>query len=82
MEVLYCRKLKIPEEISVIGFCEEPFSKMYRPAISAIHPMGFEIGRTAAKMLFNRILYGNKGPASRVELKADLTVRGSTVDGK
>jgi LacI family transcriptional regulator len=81
MQALYAREIKIPEEIAIVGFCEEPFSKMYRPAISAIHPMGFEIGCRAAQMLFERIQNGNKLPASRIELTATLSIRGSTVAG-
>ncbi|MDF1548686.1 MAG: LacI family DNA-binding transcriptional regulator, partial [Bacteroidales bacterium] len=55
MKAIYKNKLRIPEDIAVIGFCEEPFSSMYNPPLSTIKPMGFEIGKTAAEMLFKRI---------------------------
>ena len=55
MKSIYTNRLRIPEDIAVIGFCEEPFSTMYNPPLSAIQPMGFEIGKIATEVLFNRI---------------------------
>ena len=55
MKAIYRKKLKVPEDISVIGFCEEPFRSMYDPPLSAIQPMGFEIGKKAAELLFERL---------------------------
>ena len=55
MKAIYRKKLKVPEDISVIGFCEEPFRSMYNPPLSAIQPMGFEIGKKAAELLFERL---------------------------
>jgi DNA-binding LacI/PurR family transcriptional regulator len=55
MKAIYRKNLKVPEDISVIGFCEEPFRSMYNPPLSAIQPMGFEIGKKAAELLFERL---------------------------
>lgn len=80
MRAIYKRRLKIPEDIGVIGFCEEPFSLMYNPPLSTIKPMGYEIGRTAARMLFNKILNAEPNLSQgRVLLAGDLIVRESTV---
>ncbi len=80
MKAIYKNELKIPEEIAVIGFCEEPFSTMYTPPISTIKPMGFEIGNTAAKMLFERISEEGKekSQAQRIDLIGEMIIRAST----
>lgn len=52
---IYKRKLKVPDDIALIGFCEDTFCMMYNPQLTSIMPMGFEIGKTAAERLFLRI---------------------------
>lgn len=80
MKAIFKKNLKVPEDISVIGFCEEPFRSMYNPPLSAIRPMGFEIGRKSAEILFEHIL---KEQYSRMErqviyLEGKLVIGGST----
>lgn len=80
MRAIYKNNLKVPDDISVIGFCEEPFSLMYNPPLSTIKPMGFDIGKTASQMLFNRInseLAENPKP-KRIFLKSEMIIRSST----
>ncbi|MDD3079448.1 MAG: LacI family DNA-binding transcriptional regulator [Paludibacter sp.] len=55
MKAVFNKKLKVPEDISVIGFCEEPFRSMYHPQLTTIEPMGFEIGHKATELLFERL---------------------------
>ncbi len=55
MKAIFKHNLHIPKDISVIGFCEEPFRSMYNPHLTAIEPMGFEIGKKAAELLFERL---------------------------
>lgn len=80
MRAIYKKNLQVPKDIALIGFCEEPFRSMYNPPLSAIHPMGFEIGRKSAEILFEHIL---KEPSTRLEpkviyLEGKLVVGGST----
>lgn len=64
MRAIHREKLHVPDQVAVIGFCEEPFRSMYNPPLSAIHPMGFEIGKTSAELLFDRI---RNSPFARIE---------------
>lgn len=83
MQAIYSRRLRIPEDIGVIGFCEEPFSLMYNPPVSTIRPMGYEIGKTAANLLFKKILDGEDTlTVGRVELTGELIARASTIADK
>jgi len=79
MKSIYRMKLRVPDDIAVIGFCEEPFSTMYNPPVTSIKPMGFEIGKTAAELLFRRIMDADSHHASvRIDLAGELIVREST----
>jgi len=77
---LYKRKTKIPEEVALIGFCEDTFCKMYNPQLSSITPMGFEIGKQAAERLFLRIYSENSQniKPQTIFLNSRLEVRDST----
>ncbi len=80
MRGIYKMKMQVPKDIAVIGFCEEPFRTMYNPPLTAIRPMGFEIGRKSAEILFEHILrepYARKEPQV-VYLEGKLVIGGST----
>lgn len=55
MKALYKSNKRIPEDIAIVGFCEEQYRTMYHPTLTAINPMGFEIGNNAAELLFEQI---------------------------
>jgi LacI family transcriptional regulator len=78
MQAVYEKNIKVPEELSVIGFSEEPFSLMYKPHITAIKPMGAEIGKKAAEKIFERI--GSETDIERTTeyIPAQLIERDST----
>lgn len=82
MKALYKIGKRIPEDVSVIGFCEEQYRSMYNPTLTAIDPMGFEIGRKAVEMLFEQIQQQSQLlPACEprtVYLKSNLIRGGST----
>lgn len=82
MKAIYKLKKRVPEEVAVIGFCEEQYRTMYHPTLSAIDPMGFEIGQKAAEMLFEQIQQNMDNLPSleprTVYLKSKLIKGGST----
>ncbi|MCW3806292.1 LacI family DNA-binding transcriptional regulator [Plebeiibacterium marinum] len=80
MQAIYSKGLPVPNDISVVAFCEEPFRSMYNPVITAIQPKGLEIGKTSAEMLFQRIKISPfADPEPRVVyLDGQLIVGGST----
>ncbi len=46
---------RIPEDFGIVGFSNEPFSKVVTPSITTIVQPGFEIGQKAAELLIGRI---------------------------
>ena len=55
MAVLKNVGYKIPEDVSVIGFTNEPFAKLIEPSLSTISQPSYEIGETATHLLLKHI---------------------------
>lgn len=79
MKGLYSLNKKIPEEVAVMAFCEEPFRFIYNPPITSIDPKGFEIGRAASEILFDRIenTGNNYINHKNILIQGDIVVKGS-----
>lgn len=72
------RRINIPEEISVIGFTDEPFCSLIEPSLTTVAQPTYEVGRATAELFLKWI--GDKDhfqPEMRV-LKTELKVRNST----
>lgn len=76
LETIHGRGLRIPEEVAIVGFDDMYWSISLNPPLTAVSQPGFEIGRRAADMLFQRI--GDPGrPCAKVVLGTTLVVRRS-----
>jgi len=72
---LYQRNIKVPEEVSLIGFDDLPGSRYVIPPLSTIHQPVYELGQAAARVLLKLI----EGGKSRVTLpEPQLVAREST----
>lgn len=71
------RGLKVPEDLSVIGFGDLTFSNSCQPPLTTIRPPQRQIGRIAAAQIIAR-LDEKEIPATHTELDCELVVRGST----
>lgn len=76
LETIHARKLKIPQDIAIIGFDDMSWSISLNPPLTAVSQPGYEIGRRAASMLFERIEEPDR-EAVKVVLKTKLIVRSS-----
>ncbi|MEI8114979.1 MAG: LacI family DNA-binding transcriptional regulator [Bacteroidia bacterium] len=80
MQTIQKRGYKIPEEIAIVGFSDGYLSGITDPHLSSVDQHGYEMGTTAAEMLFRRILSDEEDYIPEVKvLNADLIVRGSSV---
>jgi LacI family transcriptional regulator len=75
--VIRRRGLRLPHEISLVGFDDVPWMEMVDPGITAVEQPIFELGRCAAKLLLRRLDDPSLEPAVEV-LEPRLVVRGST----
>jgi LacI family transcriptional regulator len=71
------RGLRIPRDLSVVGFDELPVARWASPPLTTIRQPLAEMGRVAAQMLGD-LVEGNALQSGRVELSTDLIVREST----
>jgi len=69
--------VKIPEELSVIGFDNIPFSEYCSPQLTTVHQPRQLIGESAMKLLLS-ILRGKK-PNPEITLPAQLVMRSTTM---
>lgn len=68
--------LRIPEDVSVVGFDDMPYAAWLTPALTTVRQPLLEMGRTAAAMLL-RLIAGGPVDNIRVELSTPLVVRSS-----
>jgi DNA-binding LacI/PurR family transcriptional regulator len=79
MYVIKNAGIKIPEEISVVGFDDDPHSSYFKPSLSTVWQPTYEMGILAARLLMKRINTSNDLVKVRIEsLFPELIVRGSS----
>lgn len=80
MQTIQKKGFKIPDDIAIVGFSDGRFSGITDPNLSSVDQHGYEMGVTAAEILFRRILSNDEVYIPEVKvLTADLIVRGSSV---
>lgn len=71
--------IKVPDDVLVVGFSNEPFSEVVTPSISTIRQPGFEMGKKAAELIIAQIKRKEK-PAKYQEIvmPTELIIRQSS----
>ncbi|HWA34986.1 MAG TPA: LacI family DNA-binding transcriptional regulator, partial [Cyclobacteriaceae bacterium] len=69
--------LRIPEDIAVMGFNNEVFSKFVEPALSTVDLNAHDLGAAATEILLEQINDPGKEPQKKI-IKSKLIVRAST----
>jgi len=77
MDAVRNQGLRIPDDISVVGFDNIPQSAMVHPPLTTVQQPLEQMGRVAVQMLIN-ILKNMEKDTSRIELPTELIFRGST----
>jgi LacI family transcriptional regulator, repressor for deo operon, udp, cdd, tsx, nupC, and nupG len=68
--------LRVPEDLSVVGFDDIHFAGVYDPPLTTIHQPRRAIGRTAASLLFDQLAH-KRAQRRHTELRHSLVVRDS-----
>lgn len=71
------RGLKLPEEIAIIGFNNEPIDELLEPSMTSIDQPSYEMGVESAQLIMDRIESFDKR-VSRKVLESHLIIRNST----
>ncbi|SKA02209.1 LacI family DNA-binding transcriptional regulator [Consotaella salsifontis] len=69
--------LSVPGDISLAGFDDLPLAAQMKPGLTTVHQPLARMGRTAVKMLLERVMEPAAAPAC-VTVPVELVVRGST----
>lgn len=76
MRAIQSHKLRIPEDISVIGGSDTDLSLLSTPPISVVRTDFAELGRTGARLLLDRV-GGDSAPPRRIIFGTDFIIRAS-----
>lgn len=74
---LHAHDLRVPEDVSVVGFNDMPFAADFSPPLTTVRVPLREMGAAAATMLLDAIDDGRQAPGAMV-LPVSLVVREST----
>ena len=77
----YCQKngLRVPLDVALIGFSDEPFSAVVTPSLSTVKQPGYQMGVQAAKKIIHRIENSNSNiPFEQIVLPTQLIIRESS----
>ena len=77
LEAARALSLRVPEDLSVVGFDDMPPAQWSAPPLTTVHQPFAEMGRVAVQNLL-RLVEGVPLAAPRVELATQLVVRAST----
>ena len=70
--------LRIPEDLSVIGFADLDFAAMLTPPLTTIRQRPKEIGRQAARLIVDRLEGLITDEATTIRVGSEMILRGST----
>ncbi|HEX6523583.1 MAG TPA: LacI family DNA-binding transcriptional regulator [Streptosporangiaceae bacterium] len=79
-DALAARDLRVPADVSVVGFDDRPEAQWARPPLTTVRQPTAELGATAVKRLLElaRTDRNELRSRSRLELSTDLVIRAST----
>jgi LacI family transcriptional regulator len=81
MDAVRERGLRVPEDISVLGFDDIPQASLVRPALTTVRQPLEQMGRVATQMLLE-IFKNPESKPKRIELPTELIIRDSTAKPK
>ena len=74
------RGLKIPDELGITGFGNEPFTEFLEPSLTTVNQQGQKMGRIVARMFLQNGNNENSELApERMELEPELIIRNSSL---
>jgi LacI family transcriptional regulator len=79
LQILNEQNIKVPEEMCLVGFGNEPFTSLVSPTITTVKQHSKQIGKIAAETFIKRIKAKNWKPKLEKNiLKSELIVRNSS----
>lgn len=81
MHILKEKNIKIPDEIALVGFANEPFTSFTDPTLTTVDQMSLDMGHITAEMFFNQINNTSKKlrQVKKTVIKPKLIIRQSSL---
>jgi DNA-binding LacI/PurR family transcriptional regulator len=73
---LYERKLRIPDDVALVGYDDIPAAEVSIPSLTTIRFPGLEYGRLATQLLLD-VIQGNDPKSHHLQVPTELVVRAS-----
>ena len=74
---LRARGLRVPQDVSVVGFDDIPVSSVFDPPLTTVRQPMREVGELAARLIGDRAASSRRAKGTRHMLRAPLVIRGS-----
>ena len=79
IKALHEMKIRIPEEVSVIGFSNGLITQVTHPTLSTVDQHGYQMGQVSVQLLLDRLINNHSDhPYIHQVLKTELIIREST----
>ena len=79
MEIFVEKGIKIPQDIAIVGFVNEPWDILLNPPLSSIEQFSYQIGETSARLMLEAI---SGLPHQDIVYKPQLIIRESSLKSK
>ncbi|GAA4383949.1 LacI family DNA-binding transcriptional regulator [Hymenobacter koreensis] len=79
MQVLEERGFRVPEDIALAGFSNEPFTTMVKPRLTSVDQRGKQMGEAAVQLFLQLVKRSEVFTGQRIVLKPQLVVRESSL---
>lgn len=80
MQILKENKIKIPQEVALAGFSNDPFTSFTDPALTTVDQFSLTMGKRTAEIFFEHLKADNKGfVPQKIVLKPELIIRESSL---
>ena len=79
LEILQERKMRVPQDLALACFSNEPFTDMTQPRLTAVDQRAEQMGETAVRLLMQLIKRGPVYAPPHIVLKPELRIRNSSL---
>ncbi len=80
MQVLKENKIRIPEDVALAGFSNDPFTCFTDPALTTVDQFSLTMGKKTAEVFFEHLRAGNAEVVpQKIVLKPELIIRASSL---
>lgn len=82
MQVLKERKIKIPQEVALVGFSNEPFTSFTDPTLTTVDQLSLTMGHVTGELFFdhlNNLINNTPRRAQKTVLQPKLIIRQSSL---